>query len=1242
MRTVRIRTRILGSFVLALSVALGVGGVAYRATQTIATQLDRVTDEQLPEVQAIAQMQLGVRAVHTAIANLALAKNNQELVVNSECAACHDGGEVFASSASTGLDEVKRARAAFAAMPHDETLATAWTPIDHDLARWLGEGATLTALITERTRLLESHAAQNAAATVEAQFWEHWSTFHQLGLPVVEALGKLETTARAESEHLKELGHMAERRQTLAQIAVLVGGLALLVLVGWLLARSIERAIHVVVTETRKLTEGAVAGDLTVRGDATVVNEEFRPIVAGMNDTMAAFEKPLRVTVAYIDQIAQGKMPAPIVETYRGDFDLIKKNLNRCIDTVNRLVTDTSMLVEAAVDGKLSTRADASRHQGDFRAIVQGINDTLDAVIGPLHVAADYVDRISKGAMPPPITSQYRGDFKQLADNLNCCITAINRLIADAQMLAKAAVEGRLATRADAALHQGDFRKIVQGVDDTLDAVIGPLNVAAEYVDRISSGNIPPKITDHYAGDFNEIKNNLNKCIDAINAMSTDAQLLTKAAVAGQLASRVDARKHQGEFRSIVQGVNDTLDAVIGPLNVAAEYVDRISNGNIPPKITDAYSGDFNEIKNNLNKCIDAVNNMSADARLLAEAAVAGHLATRANANRHQGDFRKIVEGVNATLDAVIGPLHVAADYVNRIAKGNIPPPITDSYNGDFNELKENLNRCIDAVNLLIADAGTLATAAIAGQLATRADATRHQGDFRKIVDGVNHTLDAVIGPLNVAAEYVDRISNGSIPPMITDSYNGDFNEIKNNLNKCIDAVNAMSADAQLLTKAAMAGELATRADATKHQGDFRKIVDGVNRTLDAVIGPLSVAARYVDEIAKGRIPPAITDTYAGDFSTLKDNLNQCIGAVNLLVADMGMLSHAAVAGNLATRADASKHQGDFRKIVEGVNATLNAVIEPLNETSRVVQEIADRDLTARVRGGYHGDLAIVRDNINKMAEELSTALTAIVGNSDVLASASAELNHAGTRMIANTDQTLAQANVASTSAEQVNRNTRVVATSTEQMGTAIKEIAKNASTAAQVASQAMRMADTTHATIAKLGASSQEIGNVIKVITAIAQQTNLLALNATIEAARAGEAGKGFAVVANEVKELAKETALATEEISQKIEAIQTDTQGSVEAIGQIVAIITQINDIQSTIATAVEEQTASTHEIQRNVEEAARGTAEIVQNANSVAQAAESTKGEAVQTVQAAGSLTEMAHQLKQMLAGFKLNRS
>ena len=242
--------------------------------------------------------------------------------------------------------------------------------------------------------------------------------------------------------------------------------------------------------------------------------------------------------------------------------------------------------------------------------------------------------------------------------------------------------------------------------------------------------------------------------------------------------------------------------------------------------------------------------------------------------------------------------------------------------------------------------------------------------------------------------------------------------------------------------------------------------------------------------------------------------------------------------------------------------------------------------------------------------------------------------------MTANAEETSAQAKVVSSATVQVSQNLQTVATGAEEMGASIKEIAKNATEAAKVATSAVNVAETTTATVSKLGDSSNEIGQVIKVITSIAQQTNLLALNATIEAARAGEAGKGFAVVANEVKELAKETAKATEDISRKIEAIQTDTKAAVEAIASISEVINQVNGISNTIATAVEEQNATTNEMARNVSEAAQGSGEITSNIAGVAQAAESTSRGASDTQKAAQQLVETSAELRRLVEQFKID--
>jgi methyl-accepting chemotaxis protein len=285
------------------------------------------------------------------------------------------------------------------------------------------------------------------------------------------------------------------------------------------------------------------------------------------------------------------------------------------------------------------------------------------------------------------------------------------------------------------------------------------------------------------------------------------------------------------------------------------------------------------------------------------------------------------------------------------------------------------------------------------------------------------------------------------------------------------------------------------------------------------------------------------------------------------------------------------------------------------------------------------GDLTTA---INKMSGSLKRMIMSISENAMQVASASEELNSTSQQITANSAETSAQADVVSKAAQTVSQNLQTVATGAEEMGASIKEIAKNATEAAKVATAAVKVAETTTVTVSKLGDSSTEIGQVIKVITSIAQQTNLLALNATIEAARAGEAGKGFAVVANEVKELAKETAKATEDISRKIEAIQGDTKAAVDAIASISGVIHQINDISSTIATAVEEQNATTNEMSRNVSEAATGAGEITSNIAGVAEAAQGTTHGATDTQKASQQLVETSAELRRLVEQFRINAS
>ncbi|UOA09799.1 methyl-accepting chemotaxis protein [Methylobacter sp. S3L5C] len=637
------------------------------------------------------------------------------------------------------------------------------------------------------------------------------------------------------------------------------------------------------------------------------------------------------------------------------------------------------------------------------------------------------------------------------------------------------------------------------------------------------------------------------------------------------------------------------------PLNVALDVANNIAKGDLTTDIQVTSTDETGQLLGAMKHMCDSIKAMVADANMLAVAASEGRLQTRADAGKHQGDYRMIVEGVNSTLDAVIGPLNVAADYVENIANGNIPVKITDTYNGDFNIIKNNLNTCIDAISALVSDANLLSLAAVEGRLATRADASKHQGDYRKIVEGVNSTLDAVIGPLNVAADYVENIANGNIPVKITDAYNGDFNIIKNNLNTCIDAISALVSDANLLFLAAVEGRLATRADASKHQGDYRKIVEGVNSTLDAVIGPLNVAADYVENIANGNIPVKITDTYNGDFNIIKNNLNTCIDAISALVSDADLLSLAAVEGRLATRADASKHQGDYRKIVEGVNSTLDAVIGPLNEAVKVFVAMEAGDLTKTVNGDYNGQLKDFKETINNTITKLSEVISQVNGAAYNIASASEEVSA--------TAQSMSQA-----TSEQAS-SVEETSASIEEMSASIDQNTENAKVTEGMATQASSDAVQGGSAVKETVSAMKSIAGKIGIIDDIAYQTNLLALNAAIEAARAGEHGRGFAVVAAEVRKLAERSQVAAQEIGELASSSVEMAESAGKLLDTIVPSIKKTSDLVQEIAAASEEQSSGAAQINTAMDQLNKITQQNASASEELAATSEEMSGQAMQ---------------------------
>ncbi|GAA3871858.1 hypothetical protein GCM10022243_41400 [Saccharothrix violaceirubra] len=400
------------------------------------------------------------------------------------------------------------------------------------------------------------------------------------------------------------------------------------------------------------------------------------------------------------------------------------------------------------------------------------------------------------------------------------------------------------------------------------------------------------------------------------------------------------------------------------------------------------------------------------------------------------------------------------------------------------------------------------------------------------------------------------------------------------------------------------------------------------------------VGAQYTDLIQNKLMPAAMSGDAATGIKVFADEVNPLLKQFDAISQKWLEAERARADADIASVDADERDSRTVAIILLGVGLVVSvavgllitrSIVKPMRKLSATLDSVADGDLTGRLDSASNDEVGRMTTALNQASEGMGRAVSAMADGIHSLRGATERMSQTTDHLTAGTQETNNQADVVAAAAEQVARNVRTVADGADEMSSSIKEIARSANEAADVAGQAVRAAEATNSTVAKLGESSIEIGNVVKVITSIAEQTNLLALNATIEAARAGDAGKGFAVVANEVKDLARETAKATEDISRRVESIQHDTGNAVEAISEIGQIISRINDFQLTIASAVEEQTATTAEMNRSVGEASSGVADIAANIAVVAKSAAESTASIAQTNVALKDLDRLSAELQ-----------
>jgi len=661
---------------------------------------------------------------------------------------------------------------------------------------------------------------------------------------------------------------------------------------------------------------------------------------------------------------------------------------------------------------------------------------------------------------------------------------------------------------------------------------------------------------------------------------------------------------------------------IVRPLQGCVDRLDSLSHGEIPEPCSQASWGEFEDVRQSVNRCIAGMHGLVEAELVLQRMAVNDY--TKKFEGDHQGLFARVGEATNNAQARVLNAIRIS----KNIAAGDFEKDLEDLKKIGQRSKQDTLIPAyilaMESIKALVDDASKLGIeVAQEGNTKYAIDVSRHQGSYAQVMRHLNETVGTLVTHLGVTTEFVGQIAKGEIPPRRTKPVKGDFKVLQSNLNNCIDGLQGLVEADQVLQR------IAVNDITVQVEGQYAGIYDRIAVATNMVRGRIHSAISIARAIAVGDYAENFKEVRGIGKRSEKDEFLPAflamMTAIDALVQDTECLSQAAVEGKLATRADATRHLGGYRKVIEGVNATLDTIVRPIDEASQVLQKVAAHDLTTRMEGNYTGDLAKIKTALNAALENLEQTLLQVSESTSQVASASGQISAGSQNLAQGANEQASSLEEISASLEEMSSKTRQNAENAEEA----KTIALRTDEGVRSGSGAMELMGQS---VQRIKESSDRTAKIVKTIDEIAMQTNLLALNAAVEAARAGEAGRGFAVVAEEVRNLAQRSAQAARSTAEMIgESVQSAEDGvkiSNEVAQSFVSIaenVRKVNALVGEIAEASRDQAGGIKQVNEAV---GRLDKVVQQNAANAEQSASSSE-----------ELSSQAQQLQGMTGRFRI---